>query len=392
VILIPRGSRGVCSGVINGQTGLVAGGLIVAVVAVVEWLNVASKPASKLAPDPALVRYRHALDLPDSSDDLCATIAALETRMREGPNPFDAAELAELYYRRAQREGDRRDFAASEAMAKRSLAMLKAPNSARLTLAKLANARHEFRRAIEIAREYSKSKKSSSAYQVIATAYLALGEVEAAVEAADDMVAIRRDSGSHLMRALTLEAAGRDVEAAFDFGRAARLEHYGDKFNAARLRALWGRFLFRRGEYEGAALLFDEASRIVPRFPQALAGQAELAMKSGDPKKASALFEEAFISSRRVRYLIDRARALELSRDHRGARELRIQAERLLRRELEEDGLGHRLELVELLIDRGGAEHLEEAVKLANAELTQRSSAEVRHQLARGLKALEEIQ
>src|SRR5262249_35073943 len=149
--------------------------------------------------------------------------------------------------------------------------------------------------------------------------------------------------------------------------------------------ALWGRFLLRRGAHADASPLFDEALRIVPGLALALAGQGELALRTGRPVEAAALFERAFVASRQIRYLIDRARALELASDRTGADELRGQAENLLRAELAEDGPGHRLELVELLVDRGRARDLVEAVASAREELFGRSCFEVRFQLARAL-------
>src|SRR5262249_13207446 len=88
-------------------------------------------------------------------------------------------------------------------------------------------------------------------------------------------------------------------------------------------------------------------------------------------------------SSRQVRYLIDEARAEELAGDRAGADALREQVETIVRGELGEGGLGHRLDLVEVLVDRGAK--LDEAIALAPEELVRRPSADVRFQLARAL-------
>ncbi|MBA3819764.1 MAG: hypothetical protein H0X17_12785, partial [Deltaproteobacteria bacterium] len=98
--------------------------------------------------DPAAIRYRFPATSPASEAD--TTITALEQRVA-GPtaSPFDLTDLADQYFRRGQRTGNPADHAASEALATRSLAILPAPNAAALTLAKLANARHDFRKAIE---------------------------------------------------------------------------------------------------------------------------------------------------------------------------------------------------------------------------------------------------
>jgi tetratricopeptide (TPR) repeat protein len=327
---------------------------------------------------PALGRYRHPLGAPVVPDRLASDIAALEARVLDAPNPFDTADLAELHYQHG-------DYARSEAMAKRSLELLAKPNSARLTLAKLANVRHEFRKAIELANEQLRSKRSASAYLVIATAQLALGAPAAATAAVDAAIAIRPTTEGYLTRALALEAQGRDAEAALDFERAAAVESWDDREGSARLRALWGRFMLRRGEHAAAAALFDEALRIVPGHALATACRGELALRSGEPEQASRLFREAFFASGRTRYLIDRARAEELGGDAPAADALRANVEALLRTELAEGDAGHAFELVEVLVDRGGDQRLVEAVALGREELKRRSSFVVRFHLARAL-------
>ena len=350
----------------------------------------AAARAPALAPDPQLVRYRHPLGAGGdaaaaAAPDLDAGIAALEARVRgPSPSPLDLGELADLHLRRAKLFGEPEDFAAAEAAAKRSLELLPSPNGAVLVLAGLASNRHDFGRAIELARQHRQGH-SRGALTVIATAQLALGELAAANAAAEELVDLERDSAAYLMRALVMQAQGRDEEAAFDFARAAAADEPGDVQEPARLRALWGRFLIRRGELFGARLVIGEALRIAPGHPLALAQEGELLLRSGRAKDAAARFEQAFAASRQVRYLIDQARAAELAGDRGGADQLRAQVEKLVRPELREGGLGHRLELVEVLIDRGAPADLTEAAALARAEVARRPGAEARFQLARAL-------
>src|SRR5262249_41114104 len=151
-----------------------------------------------------------------------------------------------------------------------SLQRLPWPNSAALTLAKLASARHDFREAIESAQKYLERNRTVGALSVQVSSYMALGELERAAELAEEAVALHPDGSVYLLRALVMQAQGRDSEATFDFGRAVLAEDFGNREESAKLRALWGRFLLRRGELAGAHLLLDEALRIVPRHPLAL--------------------------------------------------------------------------------------------------------------------------
>jgi tetratricopeptide (TPR) repeat protein len=340
---------------------------------------------SDLAPDPAVVRYKLST-LPDPDSDISSIIKQLEERASTPiVSAEDLGELGALYVKRAQREGDVDDYRRGEEMAKRSLAMRATRNGARMILAQTANARHDFRQAIEIAREALKDKPTPGAYDLLASAHLALGELPEAIEAADAAVAIGSSTATLLMRALVLQAQGRDAEAAFDFARAVVVEERGDLEEAARTRALWGRFLIRRGELPGAVLVVDEALRIIPGDPLALAQKAEIALRSGTLKEARTMFEQAFSSSRQVRYLIDLSRAQELAGDRAGADSSRAQVEKIVRAEVAENGFGHQLDLVEILVDRGTSADLAEAVKLANEEVVRRPSADTRFQLARAL-------
>jgi Tfp pilus assembly protein PilF len=380
-----------------GGAGVVIGAAFGAVVLYTSERR-AEVAASELAPDPALVRYRHATASPfDVARETAGTIAALEARVRDMASPFDHAELADLYFRKAQLDGDPDGYRTAEAMARRSLELLPEPNAAVLTLARLAAARHEFRTAIELAQRYR--ARSAGAQLLVATSQLALGELAAAAQAAHAAIAITPDSAGYLMRALVMQAQGRDAEAALDFANAARVEQPGDLQAAARLRALWGRFLVRRGELAGAARVFDEALRIAPGSAIALGCRGELALRTGDARGATRWFEQAFVASRQVRYLIDQARAQELAGERATADALRTQVEAIVRRELDEGGLGHRLDLAEVLVDRGRPADLAEAVALAREEVARRASFEARYQLARALarsgardEALREVQ
>ena len=341
-------------------------------------------PGSPLAITSAAVAYTLPLPTPKAADG-SEDIPALEARIQQNATPQDLTELANLYLRRAQTTANLDDYAAAEVMAKRSLELLKEPNAAPLVLAKVASARHEFREAIAIAADYAKTSSSIDARVILATCYLALGELPEAAEAAEAAVSIRPGTGTYVMRALVMQAQGRDVEANYDFSRAVAVEAYGDPLESARARTLWGRFLMRRGDIASANVLFDAALKIVPDFALANDYSGEAALRSGKIADARATFEKAFLAMKELRYLMDEARATELAGDTAGADTLRAQVERLVRAELEKNGLGHRLDLVEILVDRGRPADLDEAITLGKQEVERRPSADTRFQLARAM-------
>lgn len=368
-----------------GVVGLLIGGLIAGAIALLVWPVRAPAPVpapTGLAPAPSAFRYRFTTPAAtDPRKELDETIAAFEARVKSAPAPLDLSELADLLFRRAQLTGDRRDYDRAGELARQSLEILPTPNSATLTLAKLANARHEFREALRLMHDYK--SRSPTVHTIQATAMLALGDLVGAANAANAAVAIKPDSNTYLMRALVMTAQGRDREAAADYAAAARAEDHGDPQGAARLRAMWGRFLLRRGERAVAGQLFDEALRVAPDFTLAQALRGEWLLRSGKPKEAAAQLEQAFAASRQVRYLMDQARALAVAGDAKNADAVRGQVETIVRAELGEGGLGHRLDLVEVLVDRGNTAHLTEAIALAREEVRLRPSADAKYQLAR---------
>jgi tetratricopeptide (TPR) repeat protein len=333
-----------------------------------------------------VVRYRFqvqpAVGTPPA--DPMAGLTALEQRVAASaqPSALDLGELADFYLRRAMLNADPRDYDKAEETAKRSLAVLPDPNGSIMTIAKIATARHDFTKAIEIATDYAKHGSGTGAFQILATSYLAIGELDKAAEAAELMSA-KPSTGASFTRALVEQAQGRDSEAEFDFEHAVALEENGDLPESARLRTLWGRFLLRRGDAAGAKLCLDEAVRIVPDYPLAVANQGELALRTGHPQEAKALFEKAFVSTRLVRYLIDEARAQEAGGDRDAADRTRTQVEKLVRAELAAGGFGHAMELVEVLVDRGQPADLVEAISVGREEIERRGSAEVKFQVAR---------
>ena len=218
---------------------------------------------------------------------------------------------------------------------------------------------------------------------MLVTCYLALGELNTASEFADELIEMFPVSGSFLQRALVNEAQGRTHEAAADFEAAAEREEPGGPEEGAKLRALWGRFYLRLGHLDAAERLLRESLRIAPNNVLGLTYAGDLAMRRGRPNEAATRFIDAFGVARQARYLVWFARAKQAAGDTRAADDARDQAEKLLRRDLQTGRYGHRLDLVELLLDRARPADVAEAVKLSEAELDVRKSADAWFAVAR---------
>jgi serine/threonine protein kinase/Flp pilus assembly protein TadD len=131
----------------------------------------------------------------------------------------------------------------------------------------------------------------------------------------DQSLAISRHAGASLFagRGLALEALGRHAEADAAFQRAFSLAPYPDP---AFIRIKWTyAFAVSARLPEQARLAFDDVLRHDPRHPQALYGQAMLAMSRGDLAVALQFFNQVltvnptFTEARRYR-------AVLLSRQH----------------------------------------------------------------------------
>lgn len=312
----------------------------------------------------------------------------LEARAaRREPSAFDLAALASQYFQLGRLLGEVSWFDKAESTAKRSLALLPAPNPARLTLAKLADSRHQFADAIRIANEAFRDKPSTEALSVMVTSCLALGEVGLAEMYAEQAVQMRPTLPNLLLRALTLLQQGRDEEALYDFRRAVVLEDLDTPFESSRLRALWARHLLSRGDFETAEALVKEAIRVWPQNGLAVGVYGELELARGNYQAAQDRFITAFTMNKETHYLMNYGKAKAMAGDQKTALEYFDQAEKLLRKEVTQSLFGHRLQLAEVLLMRGKKEDIEEAIRFATAETKSRPSSATFYMLAQAFHA-----
>lgn len=305
-------------------------------------------------------------------------IAALEERARRRPDDgLDLALLASAYAAQARRTHHAAEFVRAEKTALRSLEKLPFHNEgATMVLARVAEARHDFVRAIGLAREVLRSKPSSTdARGLLLTSFLATGRLEEAMEIADDLVDRSPQQGSFALRAVALATTGRDAEAQRSFERALAVEDVGELDESARTRAMLARFHLRRGRSAPARELLEESLRLLPGFPMAHALMAELLESTGDLDGAARHAALAAADSHDPMHQVLLAR---LTRNE----SLYGEAERQIRSELKEGGFGHRLALVHLLLQRGRPEDRAEALRLAREESTVRRSPEALDALA----------
>ena len=319
--------------------------------------------------------------------DLQREIAFYQERITRDPRGgLDLASRAGAYLRMARATGDLSWYLLATQAARRSLANLPFNNTAAsLVLARIAEARHDFREAIRLA-DGAPGHEESLAIKV--SSYLAMGRVDLAAQAADRLVAVRPALGSYTLRALVRLARGEDEEALADLKRGLTAEEPGEMGPSALARTYLGRLHYRRGRLRQAATLYREALRILPQYPLALLNQAELELRQGRYREAERHFAQVVTISEASPNVYDHtvlrglARVRELQGDRAGAERMWDEAERRLRRDVTTGAFGHRRELARLLLERGRPEDVPEALSLMRAEIRIRQDAETMDILA----------
>lgn len=313
-------------------------------------------------------------------------IAFYQERVARDPlGGLDLASLGATYLRMARATGDISWYLLAEQAARRSIANLPFSNDAALlVLAKVAEARHDFKEAVRLAGRVSSAEDGLA---ILVSANLATGNVDAAERAADAMVQRAPTLGSLTLRALVHGARGKDSEAVADFERAIAAEEPGETGGSALVRTLLGRHHARRGRLDLARSLYGEALRILPQHPLALLQLAELDARTGAYRSAERhLAQVATISASPNIYdhavLRGMGRLKLLQEDRAAANNLWDQAETRLRRDVAQGGFGHRRELAHLLLERARPGHAEEALRLLRAEVRIRRDAETMSLLA----------
>ncbi len=333
-----------------------------------------------------LYRYRLQRPTPGSVTlDLEREIAFYQERIRQDPETgLNRAFLSQAYLKMARATGETSWYLLAEQTAQQSLAKLPFENDgAILALARVATARHDFAQAIRLAKQV---QEKEDALPVLVTAYLAIGQVKEASQAANALVDRVPSLGSLTLRALVRVAQGQDQAAMQDFQRAIAAEEAGETGSSAWARTLLGRLYFKRGQLQPARGLYQEALHILPQYPPARLNLAELEVRLGNYQAAERYYSEFPLTSQRSPAVYDHiimrgmARVKDLQGNLSGAREWQDKAEARLHEDL--TGFGHKRELARLLLERGHPQDLTEALSLMQAEVQTRRDAETLDTLA----------
>ena len=318
------------------------------------------------------------------AEDVDVSIAWYFGKIQTDPGGMNHALLADAYLRKVRAGGSPHYYLLAEQAARRSLEVLPHDNDrARIVLARVAEARHDFVGALRIADGVlAEHPLSTAAMAVQHACHLACGRLGPALEIATRLVEHERSAGTFAMRAAALLALGRDAEASADLTHALSIEEVGELESSARVRTLMGRAAARAGSLALADQLYREALRILPGHVPALMARAELARRTGHTREAEADFAAAEAVGWTPALGIARAR-LMARRAPDAAAELMQRAERDVRRELASGGYGHRRDLASILLERDSLAARAEALELMEQEAALRRDAITLELLAR---------
>lgn len=336
-------------------------------------------------------RYEESLAIGQSpTEQAQQAIAFFQERVRQNPGGgLDRAALAQAYLKMARATGEGSWYLLAEQTAQQSLANLPYYNDGAIAvLARVAEARHEFQSALQLANQIP---ESDEALAVKVTTNLAIGKLKTARQAADQLVNYQPTIGSYTLRAMVHTAQGNDEKALQDFKAAIAVEEAGETASSARSRTLLGRFYYERGQLTQAEALYQEALRIVPHYPQALLNLAQLEIRQGNYDAANRYYQQVSKQSNGVPtvftplILRGQARLQLLQGNAANAAQLRSQAETLLRQTLnqpDDRSLGHRRDLARILLEKGDPQAATEALSLMQAEVKIRRDADTLDTLA----------
>jgi tetratricopeptide (TPR) repeat protein len=300
-----------------------------------------------------------------------ASIDYYRARLRRNPDEVRSwASLAQVLLQQGAATGREGDYLpeAQDALAE---ALRRAPADvhARLLQGSLYNTLHRFEDARDVARQLlTEHPHLAYAHGILVDALVELGEYDAAVAAADAMIAVRPGIASY-SRASYLRELHGDTEGAIaamrmaaDAGMGGRADRAWALYNLAAL-------YLAAAEPDTAAYLFEGLLEERPGYPYAVAGLGHVALVRGDADEAVRRFRQAHALAPRDVFLELLAEAYAVKGDARRADEaLDGVADALA----DARAMGEVVDMEEadFLLDRG--QDVRRALRMAAAQLRRR--------------------
>ncbi|MFI6602109.1 hypothetical protein ACIBHX_38160 [Nonomuraea sp. NPDC050536] len=255
----------------------------------------------------ALAFTAFAVSAPPAPDRAAAapTPETLQARLKRLPGDYRGwAQLAMEYVDKARVTGDPSYYPKAEGALATAARLAPADDAVLTGQAALAAGRHEFASAVRLARRAIEANPyGAAAYGVLADAHTQLGDLAAAAEAVDRMMALRPGVAAYARASYAAELHGDQAGARRYMGYAA-----GDAYAPADLayaRFYLGELALRSGDRGTAATWYARSLQAYPGFTPALAGQARVAALSGRLDEALGLYDQVVARLPLPQYLME---------------------------------------------------------------------------------------
>jgi len=234
---------------------------------------------------------------------------------------------------------------------------------------------HRFAEARDLAQSVlARDGDDPMAWGVLSDAQLELGDLDAAIDAAQRLIDLKPELGSYGRAAHLRWLQGDVLGAKLVYAQAiAAGRGQQDREPSAWMMVQAALIFWHEGDYAGADAGFDAALEQVPDYPPALEGKGRVALARARPRAAAGWFERALAQRSSVETAWLLGDALALAGDARGAARAYARVER--------EGAEHdprTLAAFYATQRRRG----DEAVRLARAELAQRADLYTKDTLA----------
>jgi tetratricopeptide (TPR) repeat protein len=241
-------------------------------------------------------------------DRAADSIARAQQRLRDVPGDYDSwAALGGAYLERARVTADPTYYPKAEGALRRSLIIHRDGNATALIgLGALANARHDFATARNLARSALRiDSYSADAYGVLADAQTQLGNAAAATPAVQHMLDLRPGLAAYARASYDLELHGRLTDAESLMRRA--LDAAVDPADIAFCRYQLGELDWQTGRLEAASAEYAAGRAADPSYLPLLEGQAKVAAALGRTGEALAGYADLTARYPAPMYLLEYA-------------------------------------------------------------------------------------